>query len=590
MVLNKVDTSIDPITFEVMRNALKSVVNEMNLSLSRSAHSAIITEGNDHCGAIFTADGNLVMQGDTDLPIFVGIIEFPCRNIVQKFGKDGFAPGDVIMTNSAFAGGSHINDMILVRPIFYDWKLVCFTLAIGHWTDVGGSEPGSIVPNALEYFAEGVLYPPLKIVEAGRLNQSVVDILLANSRIPNETQGDLEAQIASLETGEKRIVQLIKKYGLKRIQNFMNKTIEDTESLMRTKIAELKEGIYTFTDYSDVDSRMNPGPIKVQLSLEVKKDELIFDFSESSPQSQSSSNSTLGITASGVFVVTRGMFPDVPMNHGCFKAIKIVAPPGTVVNAQSPAAISGAFATILEKVVGVVLGAFSKILPEKVIACPYNMVNISLGGIDPRYTKPYVMYIYSEGGLGARFAKDGVTGVVSLFGGSTRFPPVEVLEKRFPILFTEWGFEIDSGGAGKYRGGLGSIKKFKITADKAQLMVLGDREKYAPFGLFGGKPGKNQRLQLKKANGKTKHLSVKTSGLTVERDDEVIFYSSGGGGLGNPLERSPQLVLEDILHDYVSKKAALVDYGVVLEGPPWRINMDATDKARKARFTGEESK
>ena len=575
--------NIDPVTYEVVRNALKSVVNEMNLSLSRSAHSAIITEGNDHCGAIFDTDGNLVMQGDTDLPIFVGIIEFPCRTIVQQFSTEGFSPGDVVMTNSAFAGGSHINDMILVRPVFYEEELVCFTLAIGHWTDVGGSEPGSIVPQALEYFAEGILYPPIKVVEAGVINRAVVDIILANTRIPEETRGDLEAQIASLEIGEQRILQLIQKYSIERIEFYMHQIIEDTESLMHTKIEELEDGVYTFTDYSDVVSNTNPDPITVKLALKVAGSKLVFDFSGSSPQSPSSSNCTLGITASGVFVVTRGMFPDVPMNHGCFKAIEIIAPPGTVVNAQPPAAISGAFSTILEKVIGAALGAFSQVLPERVIACPYNMVNISLGGVDPRYGRSYVMYIYSEGGLGARFSKDGVSGVVSLFGGSTRFPPVEVLEKRFPILFTEWVFETDSGGPGKYRGGVGSIKRFKIVADRAQLMVLGDREKFPPFGLFGGKSGKNQRLELRKTKGERVGLSVKTSKLTVERGDEVVFYSSGGGGLGDPLERLPEAVLDDVRQGYVSKEAANTEYGVVIEGPPWRVDSSATKRVRKSR-------
>jgi len=582
----KRNTSIDPITFEVLRNAFKSVVNEMNLVLSRSAYSAIITEGEDHCGAIFDAWGNLIMQGDTSLPIFIGIIEFPCKTIIKKYGEKGINPGDVIMTNSGFAGGSHINDVIFIKPVFYEEQLLGFTSVIGHWTDVGGSEPGSIVPNATEYYEEGILYPPIKILDRGKLNREVLDIILANTRISEDTRGDFEAQIASLGTGNKRMQKLVQKYGLNCIKLFMEKIIIYSESMIKARIEKTPDGTYIFEDYSDFESLDNPQPLVVRLALTIKGEKLIFDFNGSAPQANSSFNNTYSITASGVFVVLHSLFPDIPINHGCFKAIKIIAPENTVVNAQPPAAISGAFATILEKVVGVVLGAFSQVFPKRVIACPYNMVNISLGGYDKRYNKSYVMYIYSEGGLGARATKDGVSGVVSLFGGSTKFPPVEVLEKRFPIRFTQWSFEIDSGGPGKYRGGLGSIKKFIITAEKSQLMVLGDREKYPPFGLFGGKEGAAQRLEMKLADGRHKKLSLKTSRLPLHCNDEVIFYSSGGGGYGQPLDRLPENVLDDVIKGYVSVKAALQNYGVVIEGPPYRINKDSTRIEKEKRSQG----
>lgn len=573
---------IDPITFEVLRNAFKSVVNEMNAALSRSAYSPTITEGEDHCGALFDAQGNLIMQGDTDLPIFIGIIEFPCKAIVEKYGPDGFAPGDVILTNSAFSGGSHINDIIVFRPVFYRTELLGFTSAIGHWTDVGGSQPGSIVPDALEYFAEGVLYPPIKVVEAGVTNQAVLDIILANCRTPKETRGDLEAQIASLETGERRILSLVEKYGLDHVKAFMVGIIEHSEKMLRRRISELPDGTYRFTDHSDMESADNPVPITIELAMTVDGDSLTFDFAGSSMRSRSSSNATLGITASGVFVVTRCMFPDIPMNHGCFRPIRILAQPGTVVNAQPPVAISGAFATVLEKVVGAVLGAFSQVLPEKIIACPYNMVNISLGGLDPRFPDPYVMYTYSEGGLGARASRDGVSGVVSLFGGSTKFPPVEVFEKRFPMFFTKWGFETDSGGPGKYRGGVGSMKWFKLVSDQAHLMVLGDRGIFPPFGLFGGAPGATQRLEVVTATGERKRLSLKTSGFVLSRGDEVRFYSSGGGGYGNPLDRDPEAVFEDVVQGLVSTEGALRDYGVVVGGSPLQVDLEATEAQRRA--------
>ena len=555
----------------------------MNLALSRSAHTPCITEGEDHCAAVFDAQGNLIMQGDTDLPIFIGIIEFPCKAVVEKYGPGGINPGDVIMTNSAFAGGSHINDIIVMRPLFYEGELIGFTSAIGHWTDVGGSQPGSIVPGALEYFEEGVLYPPIKIIEAGRLNQPVLDIIMANCRTPEATQGDLEAQIASLATGEDRILSLIDKYGWARIKSFMTVVQERSEAMLRAKIAELPDGVYAFEDRSDYDTPTNPEPILIKLSMIVAGETITFDFTGSSPQSRSSSNATLGITTSGVLVVTKCMFPDIPMNHGIFKALRIIAPTGTVVNAQPPAAISGAFATVLEKVVGTALGAFAQILPADVIACPYNMVNISLGGYDLRTNNSYVMYIYSEGGLGARAALDGVSGVVSLFGGSTKFPPVEVLEKRYPILFTEWGFEQDSGGPGAYRGGVGSKKFLKITADQAQLMVLGDRGKYPPFGLAGGMPGATQRLEVVRADGTKHNLDVKLSGFKLYQGDEVRFYSSGGGGYGDPLEREPARVLADVQLGMVSEERGRTDYGVVLKGRPLVVDACQTEYERRTR-------
>jgi len=569
---------LNPITVSVVLNAFRNIVNEMNSTLFRSAASPVITEGRDIGGAVFDAEGRLVSQGDWDLAVFVGMLEYSCKAILES---ETLRPGDVFITNDPFTGGTHFNDVEIIKPVFVDDDLLGFLAIVGHWPDIGGAVPGSLAPDAEEYFAEGVRIPPIKLYDQGHLNPGVLKLLLSNVRNSKDREGDLVAQVAAVNKGEERIKALIDRYGVATLRECQREGILYSEKLLRARFKEMRNGAYTWTDWLDVRAKQEPEPAKIQLTLTIDGDEAIFDFTGSDPQCPSGTNATYSSTASAVFVITKSLFPEIPMNHGCLAPIKLIIPEGTVVNASPPAAVSAMACSVYEKVVGVVLGAFAQVVPERVMACPYNLINLTLGGINPRTHEYYVAYLFSEGGFGGRAGLDGDAGLVSLYGGGARITPVEVFEKKYPLMFMEWGLEPDSGGPGKWRGGVGSRKTFRLTAGEAKLTVLGDRGKYPAWGLFGGKPGAPQRLILNIGTPGERGLSLRTSGYELKEGETVTILSGGGGGYGPPWERDPTKVLEDVREGYVSIRQAKEAYGVVIKPDSLTIDEEATLKLRE---------
>jgi len=567
--------TIDPITFSVIHNAFRALVNEVNLTMFRSAYSPVITEGRDIGGAVFDARGRLVAQGDWDLAVFVGMMEFSLRNILERYGDDLY-PGDVFIMNDPFIGGTHFNDVGIVRPVFDGADLKAFIGVVGHWPDVGGQEPGSFVANAREHFQEGVRIPPLKLVMGGRPNTAVYDLIAANMRFPDERMGDLRAQEGATQVGQERLTELARKYSWATVTEAMDATIQHSEQLLRAEIHQMPDGIYEGEDFVDMESLDRPFARRVHVKLTIAGDRIHFDFSHSDPESLSASNSTYSATASAVFVTTKSLFPDIPMNHGCFAPLEVVAPPGTVVNARPPRAISSMAATVYEKVIGACLQALAQAVPERAVGCPYNLINLTIGA------ETFVGYLYSEGGFGARMTKDGPPGLVSLYGGGAKITPAEVMERRYPIEFEEWALWQDSGGAGRYRGGVGSRKTFRLTAGEARLSCLGDRELYPPFGVFGGLPGANHGLILNEGAPGEKNLTLKAVGYPLQAGDRVTIRAGGGGGYGDPLTRDPAQVAADISMEYVSVEQARALYGVMLQADG-TVDEAKTREARAAR-------
>jgi N-methylhydantoinase B len=496
--------SLDPVTFAVLTNAFKAVVNEMNLTMFRSAYSPVITEGRDIGGAVFDAQGRLVAQGEWDLAVFV----------------------------------------------------------VGHWPDVGGQEPGSFVANAREHFQEGVRIPPIKLIMGGKPNTAVYDLIAANMRLPADRMGDLMAQVGATKVGQVRLVELAEKFSWPTIAEAMAGIIAHSEQLLRAEIGKMPNGTYYGEDYVDMESLDRPIPKKIHVKLTITDDSLQFDFSGSDPESLSASNSTYSATSSAVFVTTKSLFPDIPMNYGCFAPLEVIAPAGTVVNARPPRAISSMAATVYEKVIGASLQALALAVPEQAVGCPYNLINLTIGG---HYQgDDYVAYLYSEGGFGGRASKDGPAGLVSLYGGGAKITPAEVMERRYPMEFEEWALWQDSGGPGKFRGGVGSRKTFRLTGGEARLSCLGDREHYPPFGIHGGQPGGNHKLIMDYGTAGETDLSLKVVGLNLKEGDRITILAGGGGGYGDPLERDPQKVAADVAMEYVSRERASLDYGVVI--------------------------
>ncbi len=579
--INK-SNNLDPITFSIVQSSLQNIVDEMNTSLFRSALSAVITEGRDIGGAIFDKNGFLINQGTWDLAVFVGMLEFSCKAVVEKF-KNDIHDGDIFIMNDPFIGGTHFNDVGVIKPIFYNGEVEAFTAIVGHWPDIGGAVPGSFAPFAEEYYMEGLRIPIIKIVEKGKLVNSILDMILANVRNSIERKGDIEAQIAAVIVGEGRLIKLIDKYGIKTIRTFMSEIIKKSESMFREEFFKINDGEYEFEDFLDMENKNNPNPVRIHLTLKIKEDRAVFDFSKSDQQCESATNGTRSSTSSAIFVTTKSLFPQIPMNHGCFAPIDIILPPNSVVNASPPRAVSAMATSVYEKVVGVTLGAFSKVIPEKVMACPYNLINLTIGGLDPYIKNYYVAYLYSEGGFGGRSKKDGNAGLVSLYGGGAKITPVEVFERKYPIMFEEWTFETDSGGPGFWRGGYGSKKSFFLTRGKAKLTVLGDREKFPAWGLFGGGKGSPQRLILCEGTKKVKNLTLRAFGYEIREGDKITIYSGGGGGYGSPLKRNPENVLKDVVNGYVSISKAKNHYSVVIDEKAMKVNIEETKRLRNAK-------
>jgi N-methylhydantoinase B len=551
--------SLDPTTFAVLSNAFRSVVNEMNLTLFRSAYSPVITEGRDIGGAVFDKRGRLVAQGDWDLAVFVGMLEFSVQAILEHYTVE---PGDAFIANDPFVGGTHFNDVGLIRPVFADSNLAAFVAVCGHWPDVGGQEPGSFVADAREHFQEGLRIPPSKLYIRGEPNTAVFDIIAANMRVPAERLGDLRAQVASTGAAETRLLELAGRYGWATVTEAMEGVISYSERLMREEITSIPNGVYAGEDSVDMESLERPWPKRVRLTLTVADDSMRFDFTDSDPQSLSASNSTRSATASAVFVATKSLFPEIPMSHGCFEPLEVIAPAGTIVNAQPPRAISSMAATVYEKVIGATLQAFADALPERAVGCPYNLINLTIGG---RYAEQdFVAYLFSEGGFGARATKDGAAGLVSLYGGGAKITPVEVMERRYPMVFDEWSLWPDSGGPGRFRGGVGSRKTFRLMGARARLSCLGDREHFPPFGIHGGGPGARHGLVSRYGTAQAHNLTLKVSGYELDSDEPVTILAGGGGGYGDPFERDPALVARDVAKGYVTSEAAPRDYGVAI--------------------------
>lgn len=551
--------SLDPTTFAVLSNAFRSVVNEMNLTLFRSAYSPVITEGRDIGGAVFDQGGRLVAQGDWDLAVFVGMLEFSVRAILEHHAVE---PGDAFIANDPFVGGTHFNDVGLIRPVFADSNLAAFVAVCGHWPDVGGQEPGSFVADAREHFQEGLRIPPSKLYIGGEPNTAVFDIIAANMRVPAERLGDLRAQAAATGVAETRLLELAGRYGWATVTEAMEGVIAYSERLMREEITSIPNGVYAGEDSIDMESLERPWPKRVRLKLTVADDSMRFDFTDSDPESLSASNSTQSATASAVYVATKSLFPEIPMSHGCFEPLEVIAPAGTIVNARPPRAISSMAATVYEKVIGATLQAFSDALPERAVGCPYNLINLTIGG---RYAeRDFVAYLFSEGGFGARATKDGAAGLVSLYGGGAKITPVEVMERRYPMVFDEWSLWPDSGGPGRFRGGVGSRKTFRIVGASARLSCLGDREYFPPFGIRGGRPGASHGLVSRYGTEQAHNLTLKVSGYELESDEPVTILCGGGGGYGDPLDRDPVLVARDVSKGYVTSEAAARDYGVAI--------------------------
>jgi N-methylhydantoinase B len=513
-----------PIKIELYKNQFWAIAEEMGVTLCRTGYSPNIKERRDYSCALFDHRGEMIAQAD-HMPVHLGSMPLSVLSAIENFD---FFPGDVVILNDSYRGGTHLPDITLVTPIFFEDKLFGFSANRAHHADIGGMSPGSM-PLSQELFQEGLIIPPIKLYEKGVLNKGVLDLILANVRTPQEREGDLRAQIAANEIGKRRILDLLNKYGLTEVTEYIGHLKAYSERMVRNLIAKMPDGEYTYEDFLD-DDGITEDPIKIAVKITIQGDQAKVDFSGSSPQVKGCLNCVYAITVSAVFYVFRlCVNADIASNSGCLTPIQIIAPRGSIVNAEPPHAVAGGNVETSQRIVDVLLGALAQALPDRVPAASSGtMNNLTLGGYDPKKRRYYTYYETIAGGMGARPGRDGIDGIHTHMT-NTMNTPIEALEYAYPFRVTRYHIRRGSGGAGRYRGGDGIRRDIQVLQE-ALFTILSDRRKFAPYGLQGGEPGQRGENYLIRDDQEIP-LPSKCS-LTLKANDIVSIRTPGGGGFG----------------------------------------------------------
>jgi N-methylhydantoinase B len=577
---------IDPITLGVVWGALQSIAVEIGTTVHKTAYSEQAREGQDFSVAVFDPQGCMVAQGPYS-PGHMGAMSFAVKNALAAHPVETLRPGDAILLNDPLLGSGHLPDFFITQPAFHDGALVGFAVNILHHTDVGGQRPGSQgVEGIFDYFQEGLRIPPTKVWHEYREQEGVVAIIAANTRTPDKVLGDLRAQRSALRVGELRLQELAARYGRDVLRAAMDEIVARTEENMRAAIRKIPDGVYRFEDFMD-DYGPGTEPLRVAVAVTVDGDSMIIDYEGSSAQTASGMNSYINYTRSYSYAAAKCLTdPLGSMNEGALRPISVKAPEGSFLNPRPPAG-GGPRAIICYRTFESVLGALAPALPDRVTAAASHMANPTFGGWDRARKRQFVAYELVLSGTGARAAKDGCEAMSWAFNASNI--PVEAQEANQPMLVERFELIRDSAGAGKFRGGCGIRRDLRLLADEGKLTNLSDRQKFAPYGLGGGKSGKLGRTVLNPGPGEQVVHGKQSREFAY--GDVISFQQSGAGGYGDPLERDPQRVLEDVLDDYVSVEAARGEYGVVVEGTGADLSVDeAATRRLRTGMTADRSR
>ncbi len=557
---------LDPITLAVIQNGLQQVCNEMDLAFCRAAFSPVISEGMDRSDGIYAReDGALIAQGELGLPVFVGTMQYSTRNVIEHVRAKGLSlePGDVFIVNDPYLGGTHLMDVRFVKPFFYKGALWCWLANTGHWPDLGGMVPGGFSANATEVEQEGLRLPPVKLYKKGVMDEEILAIILSNIRIADQRIGDIKAQGAALAIGEKRLTALLDRYGADTVRAAIGELRRRAAQQMRAKIARIPQGTYEGHSIVDSDGVVDE-PLHIRLRVtKTKADELVFDFSGSSPPCRGPMNSVIATTLSSVYLAVKHVFPDVPINAGTYEPLKVIEPEGTFLYAKYPRPVSGCAAEVSQRIAEAVFSALTRAIPEALFAAPAGTSgNLAIGGFDPKRNRSYVMYLFTGGGYGGSRISDGISNGCSTIGIS-KMPPVEVMEQYYPVLFEEFAIHEGSGGAGKARGGFGVNYAIRVLRGEARASMVMDHGRTGPLGALGGMNGGVNRVAVEQRGTiyEPPHLS-KDQDIHLQPGDVIRVSTPGGGGYGDPLERDPAKVARDVMRGYYTKEEAAKLFGV----------------------------
>ena len=550
---------MDAVTLAILKGRLEQIADEMDATLFRTAFNPIIAEAHDASHGIYDAKtGETLIQGKSGLPIFVGVMAFAVKAVIDKVSKDGhLQEGDVFIFNDPYDGGTHLSDFRLVKPIFRNGEVFCYLASVGHWHDVGGNVPGNYNPEARESFQEGMLIPPVKLFEAGVMKQDIVDILSANSRLPNSLYGDLNGQINALDLGQERLHALLDEYSEDTILDALSALRGRAEQMMREHLLQLGSNKLHVEDYLDNDG-VTDTALKLALDMTITDSGgLIMDFSRSSSACDGPVNISRSTTIAATYVALKHIFTDVPANAGVLKPVEFIIPENSFLSVRAPKPVGGYTETIL-RLIDVVFQCFQHVAPEKVNGCAYGTINaLSLAGYRKNGSR-WVMFSFFGGGHGGHPEGDGLNHGNAPISTAT-IPPLEILEAAYPVQFTQWALRPDSGGEGENRGGLGAIYEIELLEEEATGFLFGERGKYAPQGVVGVGQGAQNIFSYDSdepdaENGKKyPPLISKITGIPLKKGQRVRLETPGGGGYGDVKKRSKARIDYDLKQGYVTQ-------------------------------------
>ena len=554
--------TVDPVLMQVVKNALDSVAEQMAVTLQYTAHSTVIREVLDFATALLDVDGRLVSQ-TAAAPTFVNALGPTLRFVIeQTLPLAEWEEGDVFLVNDPYLGGSqHLPDLAMFRPIFWRGRVVGVAGCIAHHVDVGGSAPGSYCMTATEIFQEGLRIPPVRLYRRGVLQGDIKRLLFANMRIPEYVWGDMEAQLACLRIGEKGFAELLDRWSPETVAACVEALLDYSERLMRAGLRRIPEGVYRFADQLD-DDGVSDRPVPIQVEITVRDGAAVADFTGSAPQRAAPINCSLSMTAAVVhYCLVAAVGADVPVNEGCFRAVSVIAPEGTVINARPPAPVVGRMAT-LHRTCDVVNGALAQALPDRIPAAYYGMSTTTmLSGVDGDGAMKWVLFEIAVGGWGGQSWRDGFETCSAMIHNPAN-TPVEMIERMYPVRIERYALREDSGGAGRFRGGMGLERDTRLLEGEGVVTVLGDRMATGPYGLHGGGAGGRTELVVNPGTPGEKRLRSKVTGVPMRAGDVFRMRTTGGGGWGDPRERDRAAVRRDLALGKISAGAARDVYGL----------------------------
>jgi N-methylhydantoinase B len=569
--------AVSPITTELIRGALTYASEEMGIALRNSSYSPNIRERMDHSCSIFDSKKRLVAQAE-HIPVHLGSLPFAVNATLKSF-KETLEEGDAVLVNDPSLAGTHLPDLTLIKPIFYMAKLIGYVANKAHHSDIGGKSPGSMPSDSTDLREEGLVIEPVKLVRSGSIDDDVIDMITSSVRTPKVTIGDLKAQIAANNMGERRVIEVIEVYGVEVVQEAVDKAMNISEKRLRKALAEIPNGEFEAEDYLE-DTGINDKPVEIKVKITKSNDSIKMDYSGTDEQVKAPLNAPLGVTIAGVYYTVKCITdPTIPTNDGFSRPIEIFAPRGSLLNPVFPAPVAGGNVETSQRNVDTLLKAFAQIIPERVCAAGQGtMNNVTVGGEST--SGRWSFYETIGGGMGASSETDGADGV-HVHMTNTMNTPIETIETSYPIRLIKYELRADSGGPGKRRGGVGIERSWVILAESATVSILAERNKIPPWGLNEGKQGALGEFLLVNSTGTQIRLGSKSS-FRMMKGDILIIRTPGGGGFGNPCQRNPQLVLRDVLNGFVSIEAAKREYGVAVDLRRKEIDLELTERLRRS--------